>query len=74
MSFSASSTVLPVNASVIIEAELCEIEHPCPWNDTAAIFPSSSWTKTVISSPQSGLLREHDSSASGISRLFRGFL
>ena len=40
----------------------------------AAILPSSSCTKTVISSPQSGLFRVHRSSASGSSRLFRGLL
>ena len=71
---STSSRALPATVSVIIEAELWLIEHPCPTNDTSSTLPSSSWTNTVISSPQSGLFFEHESSASGISRLFRGFL
>ena len=71
---STSSRVLPVTVSVIIEAELWLIEHPCPTNDTSRTLPPSSCTYTVISSPQSGLFFEQDSSASGIARLFRGFL
>src|SRR5919198_886409 len=70
----ASSTRRPATASVIIDAELCEIEHPCPRNVTSARASPSSWTDTVISSPQSGLFFEQVSSAPGSSRLFRGFL
>src|SRR5919201_2314244 len=29
---SASSTECPFTASVSMEADDCEIEHPCPWN------------------------------------------
>jgi hypothetical protein len=74
MSLWTSSTGLPATASVIIEAEDWLIEHPWPTKDTSCTLPSSACTNTVISSPQSGLLREHVREASGISRLFRGFL
>src|SRR6266576_3540080 len=40
-SSSVSSTVLPAAASVIIEAELCEMEHPAPWKVSSATVPSS---------------------------------
>ena len=63
-----------MTASVIIEALDWEIEHPAPWNATSAIVSPSTCANTVISSPQSGLLRVHCSSAPGSSRLFRGFL
>ena len=70
----ASAADFPWTASVIIEAEDWEIEHPCPWNATSATVSPSSWMKTVMSSPQRGLFLEQESSAPGSSRLFRGFL
>ena len=73
-SFSASSIGFPLTASVSIEALDWEIEQPWPWNATSATVPFSTCANTWISSPQSGLLREHVSSASGMGRLFRGFL
>jgi hypothetical protein len=71
---SASATGSPVAASVIMDAELWEIEQPAPWNVSSAILPSSTWAYTVISSPHRGLLRVQESSAEGSSRLFLGFL
>ena len=71
---SASSMLEPVTASVIIDALDWLIEHPAPWNVTSATVPPSTCAKTVISSPHSGLLAWHCSSAPGSSRLFRGFL
>jgi len=71
---SASSTFRPLTASVIIEAELWEIEHPAPWKVAAVTMPSSTVTATSISSPHSGLFRLHVAVAPGSSRLFRGLL
>ena len=64
----------PVTASVIIEALDWLMEHPAPWKVTSSTLPSSTWANTEISSPQSGLFPEHESSAPGSSRLFRGLL
>ena len=73
-SASASPTELPATDSVSIEALAWLIEHPDPSKVTSTMRPPSRCALTVISSPQSGLFFEQESSAPGSSRLFRGFL
>ena len=50
-----SSTECPLIAWLIIEAELCEIEQPCPSTLMSLTTSPSTWRYTVISSPHSGL-------------------
>ena len=51
----ASSTVLPLTASVISDAEAFEIAQPEPWNATSLMTSPSSVRYSVSRSPQSGL-------------------
>src|SRR5690606_8471979 len=51
----ASRTVLPLSASVIVEALAVEIAQPAPWKPMSAITSPSTTTFTLILSPQSGL-------------------
>ena len=51
----ACSTVLPLSASVISDADAFEMAQPEPWNATSLITSPSSVTYSVRRSPQSGL-------------------
>ena len=60
---SASATVRPATASLIMEAEAWEMEHPCPVTPTATISSPSKAKSMWTSSPHNGL--EPSAEASG---------
>ena len=69
----ASSTVLPLMAADIIEADDWLIEHPWPEIFTSCNAPSSRATYTTTSSPHSGLNPSvRSAGGTGRSPRFRG--
>ena len=51
----ASSTVFPLSAAVIIEAEALDMAQPDPWKAMSRSVSPSTSSSTEMRSPQSGL-------------------
>jgi hypothetical protein len=71
-SSSAAVTGVPFTRSVINDDEATEIAHPVPLKRMSSILPPSSFTYSVILSPQSGLTPATTRVASASSPKLRG--
>ena len=71
---SASLTVLPLTATVIIDAEALQIAHDSPSNPISPIRSPSSFSATQMWSPHSGFRPSERWVAPSSLPQFRGFL